>query len=278
MLDAATEPGKLQTRYNELSRQFVVSNPGWRPERPRTGTLVFIASDEYSPAPLANESTLAARSKYSDALLDLAKQAAEAGQSSLAFQLATETLRANPNHADARRVLGYAQRAGKWLTAYGVKMQDAGKAWDPQKGWIASNAAGTPVPDARIDTARHTDIKNGWQIRTDHFFVTTNHSLAAGVELAERLERLYQIWRQLFAGFFYSDQEVKGLFAGDRIARVSVRQFKVFYHRNRADYVSNLSRRQPLIGETLGIYFDANSEAHFFAEEKLADKETSDAS
>src|SRR4029079_18383323 len=108
--------------------------------------------------------------------------------------------------------------------------------------------------------------------RTDHFLVTTNHSLAAGAELAARLERLYQIWRALFAGFYYSEQEVKGLFAGERIARVSARQFKVFYHRNRADYVNNLSRRQPMIAGTLDIYFDGNSEAHFFAEDKAEDK------
>src|SRR5204863_3644081 len=142
---------------------------------------------------------------------------------------------------------------------------------DPQKGCTAGKPAGTAIPESRIDASRHTNIKNGWQVRTDHFFVTTNHSLAAGAELAARLERLYQIWRQLFAGFYYSEQEVKGLFGGERIARVSVRQFKVFYHRNRDDYVNNLSRRQPMIADTLGIYFDANSEAHFFAEDKSAE-------
>ena len=95
--------------------------------------------------------------------------------------------------------------------------------------------------------------------------MTTNHSLAAGAELAARLERLYQIWRQLFAGFYYTEKEIKGLFAGERIARVQVRQFRVFYHRNRDDYISNLSRREPMIADTLGIYFDTNAEAHFFA-------------
>jgi hypothetical protein len=243
--------------------------------RPRTGTLLFIASDEYSPAPSANESTRAARNKYADELFELAKEAATAGQSSLAFQWTAETLRENPDHADARRVLGYVERDGKWLTPYGMKMRDAGKIWDPQKGWIVANPVGTTIPESRIDASRHADIKNGWQVRTDHFFVTTNHSLAAGAELAGRLERLYQIWRQLFAGFYYSEQEVKGLFGGERIARVSVRQFKVFYHRNRDDYVNNLSRRQPMIADTLGIYFDTNSEGHFFADDKSAENAAS---
>jgi lysophospholipase L1-like esterase len=274
-LQAAPDPATLQTRYHELSRQFAVANPDWRPVPPRTGTLLFIASDQYSPARPTAETMRPARNKYADALFELAQQAAEAGQLSLAFQWTTETLRENPDHAAARRVLGYVEKGGKWLTPYGAKMHDAGKMWDSQKGWLAINAAATAIPDARIDAARHTDIKNGWQVRTDHFLVTTNHSLAAGAELAARIERLYQIWRQLFAGFYYSEQEVKGLFAGERIARVSVRQFKVFYHRNREDYVNTLSRRQPRIAETLGIYFDTNAEAHFFAEESTNDKPAS---
>jgi hypothetical protein len=271
VLQAATDPAKLQAKYDELHRQYALSNPGSRPEPPRTGILLFVASDEYSPVGPLDKSNSSVRVKYADALFELAKQAAEAGNSSLAFQWTTETLRENPGHADARRVLGYVERDGKWLTPYGDKMHEAGKAWEPQKGWLAVNAAASSVPDIRIDTSRHADIKNGWQIRTDHFFVTTNHSLAAGADLAARLERLYQIWRQLFAGFYYSEKEVKGLFAGERIARVPVRQFRVFYHRNREDYINNLSRRQPRIRETLGIYFDMNSEAHFFAEDAAAD-------
>jgi hypothetical protein len=273
-LYAAADAAKLQAKYDRLSRQYAAASTGWRPAAPRTGTLLFISSDEYSPLRTKEDATRTDRNQYAEALFSLAKEAAKAGQTSLAFQWATETLRENPNHADARRVLGYAERNGQWLTPYGIKMYDIGKVWDSQKGWIAAMPSGAVVPETRVDPSRHADIKNGWQVRTDHFFVTTNHSLAAGVELAERLERLYQIWRQLFAGFYYSEQEVKGLFAGDRIARVPVRQFRVFYHRNRADYVNSLTRRQPRIGETLGIYFDANSEAHFFADDNVTTNET----
>lgn len=268
-MDAAT----LQATYDELSRKYASASEGWRPAAPRSGSLLFIASDEYSPAPLADDARRADRNLYAEALFSLAKEAAEIGQCSLAFQWATETVRENSNHADARRVLGYAERNGKWLTPYGVKMFDIGKVWDSQKGWVPAKPSGSIVPEARVDPSRHADIKNGWQVRTDHFLVTTNHSLAAGVELAERLERLYQIWRQLFAGFYYSEQEVRDLFAGERIARVPVRQFRVFYHRNRTDYVNSLTRRQPRIDETLGIYFDANSEAHFFAGDKTASEQ-----
>ena len=122
-----------------------------------------------------------------------------------------------------------------------------------------------PARNSKADAARRADIKSGWQVRTDHFQVTTNHSLAAGAELAARLEQLYQIWRQLFAGFYYTEKEVRGLFAGERNARTQSHPFRVFYHRDRDEYVNALRRRQPRIAETLGIYFDSNREAHFFA-------------
>lgn len=266
-LGAKPNAAELQGKYDKLSRDYSASNADWRPKRPATGALLFVAPDEYSRQPAAEAKVTEAQTKYGSALYGLAKEAADAGQCSLAFQWATEVLRENPDHADARRVLGYVERDGTWLTAYGAKMFDAGKMWDGARGWVATNAVGSAKPDSPGDVSRRAAIKNGWQIRTDHFLVTTNHSLAAGAELAARLERLYQIWRQLFAGYFYSEKEVRGLFAGERIARVQVRQFRVFYHRNRDEYVSALSRRQPMISETLGIYFDTNSEAHFFADD-----------
>jgi hypothetical protein len=167
--EAVSGPAKLQAQYDELSRQFARANPGWRPETPQTGALLFVAPDQYSPVPSGETGNRAARNKHSDALFELAKQAAETGQSSLAFQWTTEALRENPNHADARRVLGYLERSGKWLTPYGAKMLDAGKLWDAQKGWIATKPSGAAIPDSRLDSSRHADIKNGWQIRTDHF-------------------------------------------------------------------------------------------------------------
>jgi hypothetical protein len=192
---------------------------------------------------------------YADQLFDLAKRAAEAGQLSLAFEWATEAVRENPDHADARRVLGYELVDGQWLTPFAQRMVDAGKVWDPQRGWVA---AGDAQQDQRPS-------KNGWRVRTDHFFVMSNQSQAAAAEMAARLERLHQIWRQLFAGFNFSEREVRELFAGERPARVRHQPFRVFYHRDRDDYVSALERVQPRIAETLGIYFDADREAHFFA-------------
>src|SRR5262249_12578208 len=144
-------------------------------------------------------------------------------------------------------------------------MFDAGKVWNRKRGWVSKEDADSHDAKNDADAARHADIKTGWQVRTDHFQVTTNHSQAAGAELAVRLEELYQIWRQLFAGFYYTPLEVRALFAGERNARVLSHPFHVIYYRNKTEYVEALRRHQPKIAETLGVYFDTLHEAHFFA-------------
>ena len=267
--------GYLRHEYQQISRQFDESVFDWRPEAPAIGSLLFVAPDQYTPAERKGDSLQAERKEYADELFALAKRAAAAGQLSLAFQWATEAVRENPDHAEARRVLGYERRDGKWLTSYGARMSDAGKEWHPKLGWLA--VADVPRYEAgerllskrwvsaEDDAARHRDMRSGWQVRTDHFLVTTNHSLQAGAELAARLERLHQVWRQLFAGFYLTEREVQGLFAGERPPRKQARPFRVYYHRDRDEYAGALRRRQPRIGDTLGIYFDANREAHFFA-------------
>lgn len=251
-LAEADRAAQLRAEYQSLRAKFADSDAGGRPETPATGSLLFVVPDQYSPGsstPVSRE-----RQPYAEALFELAQRAAEAGQLSLAFQWATEAVRENPDHAQARRALGYVERDGQWLTAYGARMADAGKRWDAKLGWVGED--GAPASSAR---------QVRWQVRTDHFLVTSNLSLESAAELAARLERLHQIWRQLFAGFGYSEREVRELFAGERQPRQRNRPFRVFLHRDRDAYVAALARRQPRIAETLGIYFDADREAHFFA-------------
>jgi hypothetical protein len=258
----ATLANELRAEYSRLSAAYAQQAPGWRRQQPTSGSLLFVAPDQYTGPGAGGEQYRAQREKYADELFELAKQAASDGQLSLAFEWATETVRENPDHADARRVLGYEQHDGEWLTPYAKRMIVAGKRWDPQAGWSSpDDASKEPKPG-----------RDGWLVRTDNFLVTSNHSQAAAAELAARLEQLHQVWRQLFAGFSYTDREVRELFAGERPARERHRPFRVYYHRDKDDYVAELARRQPRIAETLGIYFDTEREAHFFAgdEQNLA--------
>lgn len=202
------------------------------------------------------------------------RNAAEAGEASLAIQLASEALAVDPDIARARQVLGYEWVDGVWMTPYQAEQHRRGYTWDARYGWIKPEQLPRLVGGERplgrrwvtqeVDQRRHTEIEDGWQVRTDHFLVTTNHSPEASARLAAELEGLFQVWRQLFAAFYLDADEIVQRFAGERAARRQRRPMKVFYHRDREGYIEHLRHRQPRIDETLGIYFDTIRESHFF--------------
>ena len=245
------------------------------------GQVVPVAPDGYAGNVETPPDAAAA-----DALFAQAQKAAQAGASSEAFDLAARTLHADPDHAGARTVLGYELIDGVWRTPYEARQSERGAFWRPRYGWLTDDELpryeagerriGRRWMTAEEDAARREAIEDGWSIRTDHFQVTTNHSLTAGAQLAAELEGLFQVWRQAFAGYWLEDREVRALFAGERMARKRSRPMQVYYHRDKAGYVEHLRRRQPRIAETLGIYFDDAREAHFFAPPEGADADARD--
>ncbi len=232
---------------------------------------LFLAPDLYAPRRTSVVDHAAAQ-----ALTEQAQQAADQGQVSRALQLATRALQQDPGNATCRQVLGYQSVDGQWLTAYQQKQIARGFVWDHRFGWLKAEdlpryeagerRQGRRWFSAADDAAQHATIATGWQVRTDHFQVTTNHSLEAAARLAAELEQLFQVWRQLFAGYYLGEKEVRGRFVGTRRARVQARPFNVVYHRDKEGYVAALRRLQPRIAETLGIYFDDLREAHFYAD------------
>lgn len=232
--------------------------------------ILYVVPDLYTPAAQVEKD--AARA---NGLVREAKGAAEQGQSSRALQLATQALRQAPDNAAARHVLGYERQGDQWVTTYQKRQLERGDVWHPRFGWIAEEDVaryeagerrdGRRWISAEQDAARHATIEDGWRVRTDHFQVVTNHSLEAGAALAAELEQLFQVWRQLFAGYYLGDSEVRDRFTGERDARTRSRPMNVIYHRTKDEYVDALRHKQPRVGQTLGIYFDDLREAHFFA-------------
>lgn len=234
------------------------------------GSVVYLAPDVYNPAAFAKQDI-----EFAEVIFADGKIRSQQGETSLAFERASLAAGADPNLAEARRVLGYEQNeAGEWLTPFQAKQRERGYRWHTRYGWLKPDEVaryeagerrlGRRWLTAEEDAARHAKIEDGWIIRTDHFAVTTNHSLEAGARLAAELEGVFQVWRQWFAGYWLSDREVAALFEGERKARKRARPMQVYYHRDREGYVAHLRRRQPRIGETLGIYFDKERESHFF--------------
>jgi hypothetical protein len=235
------------------------------------GTILFVPSDIYNPAQVAGDGD----KEVGDASFAKAKAAVETGQVSAALRHASRALTWDPSHAEAARLLGYQRVGNTWAGGYAQRMLTSGHTWHREYGWVKSEDVqkfkegqrpyGGRWISAEEDARRHATIARGWAVRTDHFLVTTNIDRAAGVELATRLETVYQLWQQLFGEFVTTPDELKARLAGRQESGYLRKPFHVIYHRNREEYNQALRRDQPQIEMTLGIYFDAKRQSHFFA-------------
>ncbi len=208
-------------------------------------------------------------------VFELARQGVEAGDVSRALKYACLAVALDSDHADARRLLGYQRIGDQWAGGYAQQMLTSGQVWRREFGWIKTDEVpkydqglrpyGSKWITAAEDAERHASIDRGWVVRTEHFLVTTDVDRAAAADLAVRLEALYQLWRQCFGEFAITPVELKARLDGKDAGGQSRKPFRVIYHRNRDQYNAALVRRQPQIAMTLGIYFDADRESHFFA-------------
>ena len=231
---------------------------------------LFVASDIYSPTNSDSKST-----ERADELFQQAHTACEVGDVGGSLRLATQAVAADPDHAGARRVLGYRRIGKHWAGNYAARRLERGETWHPEFGWIQAEdlprfeAGERPFARRWIsideDARRHATIKHGWKIRTDHFRITTNHSRQEAASLATRLERLYQTWQQLFGGYALTPTDLLKRFDGKETSGYRSKPFEVVYYRTRDEYNKALRPQQPRIEMTLGIYFDKTHETHFFA-------------
>jgi hypothetical protein len=108
-------------------------------------------------------------------------------------------------------------------------------------------------------------------IETEHYQVSTNHSLEEGVRLAGELELLNRVWRQVMVDYWLSDAEFDRMFGlvkqvGPQApAAAKTNKHRVVYYRDRDEYVRALQGSQPRVAMSLGVYLDVPRVAHFFA-------------
>jgi len=218
----------------------------------------------------------ALREEQAEALVALATSAAADHHGSLAFELVTEAVREHPDHPLGRRILGYARYREAWHTPFEIRQLNANKVWHEKFGWLPKSHVDRYEKGHRYYQGRWTsvadeaalrgEVKRGWRVESDHYLVTTNHSLEEGVRLSRRLEMLYALWQQMFAPFVAGETELVRRFEG-RPPRRPGPQHQVVFFRNRQEYNEALRSAQPKIDMTLGIYFDSARITYFFAGE-----------
>jgi hypothetical protein len=216
------------------------------------------------------------RSEYALTCYEMARRAIRSGRAGLAVVLVLDAIQANPDYEPVRRLLGYQKYQGQWHTLYEVRKLRGGFVWNEKFGWLPKAhehryEGGERFCDGRWisaddDAKRHSDIRSGWKIETEHYLIRTNSSIEKGVALGVKLERLYRLWQRLFIRYYASAADVESLFDG-RNKRTAAPLFRhnVVYFRDRDDYNRTMSPILPKIKITIGFYRDKPGCAYFFA-------------
>jgi hypothetical protein len=211
------------------------------------------------------------------ALFELARRAVRTGRATWAFELLLAALRENPDDEGIRRILGFQLYQGAWRRPYELRRLRAGEIWHEKYGWVPRQhlpryeAGLRPygdrwLPAAEVQQLRQ-NIQNGWVVETERYRIVTNHSLEAGVKLAEELDKLYQVWAQLFVRFYVTEAQVVALFdAQSRYSLPPLPRMLVVCFRDQEDFRNSLRSAFPIIDRVniTGVYYGPKRAAYFF--------------
>ena len=237
------EQAAITQKWNILrhpGRQYLFIPPASDPAAPQSGAAMVVRQwyDKF----------LAIRRERAAALYAGARQASDERQPARAYQLLHETLREDPDHAEARRVLGYVKDArGQWTTPEWEKLVvETAKTNHPQTGWRANSYQ-------RLDTP--------------HFHIATNHTKSEALEAGRELENLHTLWRQIFFRYWSTPEALAARLAGGNqpLAPPRPAKMQVVLFKNRQEYTAKLSQVERLAAATLGYYSSESKVAYFFA-------------
>ncbi|MCU0959202.1 MAG: hypothetical protein MUF48_03785 [Pirellulaceae bacterium] len=182
-------------------------------------------------------------------LFVLAQQAADAGDEPAAYRLLHEVLHEDPQHAEARRVLGYVRLERGWQRPARKDTRRRNRTAHPLFGWPSNQY---------------------WVVDSQHFSVTTNLNVRAARAAAGYLERVHAAWQQLFYEYWTVPGRLAQRLAGQDASLGPARAFDVVLFKNRDEYVRQLSRAETQIEQSVGYYSREHKTAMFYAGEDAA--------
>jgi hypothetical protein len=213
------------------------------------------------------------------------------------YSVADECLRAilmrDPDHAEARRLLGYVAHGGGWATPFAVDQFKKGKVLHSTYGWV--DAAWVPhlengelpargmtsskdarwLPAAEANAQRNT-IKRGWTIRTEHFEIQADVPLSEAIAFGRKVELFHDLLFSLMADVVAKDLPLAQRFHDKGKAQVQPRPavHSVFYFATKEEYIEYLqSLGETKLESTLGIYIPPKkpglrrAPAYFFSDQ-----------
>ncbi len=188
----------------------------------------------------------AIRMNYAKRLQLLAKKAVKDHRGSLAIELAVAGLHANPDHKDFRSALGFIKYKGQWRTPWEVKQLKKGFVDHERFGWIPKKVVNRYENGERYcngewiskadDIRKHSAIENGWEIDSEHYDLTTNHSIEEGVRLLRQNENLYRAWKLMFFRYMATDAQLASLF-DSKMVPTPLERHKIVLFRDREEFL-----------------------------------------
>lgn len=227
------------------------------------------------------------REEYAEKLYELSKNALRERLASQAYEWVLETARQNPDHEDARKALGQQQFRVEWRTPWEITQIKRGQVWHDKYGWLprfhvdryekGQRFTGGRWISAAAEAQLRSNLKNGWEVETEHYKILTTHSLEEGVKLGKQLELQYRIWQHVFVPFYTLGPDatpneneyanVSNLFEGRRSRRTF--RHAVVYFRDRDEYNTTLKDVAGAnITMSTGFYMSDLMKAFFFAGEE----------
>jgi hypothetical protein len=249
----------LAAKCDDLGlKEQAVSTRNWAIHRYAGRQYLFLPAASDSTAPKAGASETAVqwhrklwelRRERATDLFKAAKSASDAGQGDRAYQLLFEVLREDPDHAEARRILGYAKVGSEWKLPGEEKAAPRQPAFDhPKTGWRT---------------------RGWWSLETPHFQIASNDQRELK-EAAEQLEKLDALWRQVFFRYWTTPAALQARLAGGNHPLLPPKQAKmqVVLFKTRQEYAAYVAGSHPRAATTLGIYDDKQRVSYFFAGDK----------
>ena len=231
------------------------------------------------------------RSRSADDLFALAQRSAgmKPPQYTQAGMSLRGVLERQPDHAEARRLLGYVPHEGGWARPFAVRMLKEGNVNHSVYGWVPADwvahleAGELPAPMARgqksprwvpaqqADELR-SNWKNPWVIPTEHFEIKSDVPLAEAIVFARRLEAFYDLFFTLMADVVGDNLPLARRFRSPALTgEASYKPHQVDYFASKDEYVEHL---RPSVGsdidQSLGYYNPPRpgkgnrAPAHFF--------------
>jgi hypothetical protein len=282
--DGPRRPGDLRRRRDEIltKERTLLRDPG----DPAAGAAAdgssrFLLLPEVvkpfrgreAPPPRGGPDRESSRQEAAKDLFELATKAIKPPESfALADQCLRDVIEREPDHAEARRLLGYVPHQGGWATPFAARMLAEGSVLDATYGWVKADwvphlkqgelpdrSLTRWLPAEQADALRR-DWATRWEISTEHFRISTNVPLNEAISFGRKLEDLHQLFFALMADVVDPNRlplaRRSRQMAGKDASLVTRNPYQVYYFTSRDEYSRYV---EPLLGQdaktSLGTYF-----------------------